>query len=102
MLISKPFAKDDLLSIKLVTGEEVITRLVDDRSDAYVINRPVTLVPTAQGTAMVPYLMTADVDSDITLDKSKVIVAALSKKELSASYIQVTTGITTINSNIVR
>lgn len=102
MLIEKSVSAGDLASLKLITGEEIIARLEEERADAYVISRPVMLVPTERGTAMVGYLLTADVDKNLVIDRSKVIVIALSKKELEPSYIQATTGISTINTGIMR
>jgi hypothetical protein len=102
MLKEKQQLEGQLTSFKLITGEEIIARLDEQRDNQYVLSRPVILVPTERGTAMVPYLLTADVTDEIVLDFSKVIMIAASKKELEAGYIQATTGISTINTGIVR
>ena len=60
------------------------------------------LVPTSNGTAIVPFMITADVAASIVIDKSKVITVAASKIEVETAYIEATTGISTINSSIVR
>ena len=48
MLIEKSLSSGDLVTVKLVTGEEIIARLEETRDDAYVISRPTMLVPTEQ------------------------------------------------------
>ena len=102
MLIEKTLQQGDLVTIKLITGEEIIARLQEIRDDTYVISRPTMLVPTERGTALVGYLLTADIEQNVVLERAKVIVITQSKKELEAGYIQATTGISTINTGIVR
>ena len=102
MLIEKSLSSGDLVTVKLVTGEEIIARLEETRDDTYVISRPTMLVPTERGTALVGYLLTADIEQNVVLERAKVIVITQSKKELEAGYIQATTGISTINTGIVR
>lgn len=98
MLIEKQgFSKDDLISFKLVNGEEVIAKLIEERTDEYVISKPITLAPSPQGMAVIPYVMTADL-KQTTLKKQHVIVCGISNADLEPAYIQATTGIATINS----
>ena len=101
LLTKKRYDVGDLISLKLITSEEIIARLKEETDTAYTIERPVTLVPTSQGTAIAPYMITADVAESIVVDKSKVITVAITKKEIETAYIEATTGISTINSNIV-
>jgi hypothetical protein len=102
MLIKNGFKKDCLVSFKLVNGEEIIARVEEDGDEEYVISKPISLVPSPQGMAVVPYMLTAEL-SQVPLKKMHVMMAAESSSEITSAYIQATTGITTINnSNILR
>ncbi len=102
MLIEKKgFSKNDLISFKLVNGEELIARLIEENQDEYIISKPISLAPSPQGMALVPYVMTADI-TETSLKKSHVIMCGISNADLNPAYIQSTTGITTINNSIVK
>jgi len=47
MLLSKPIAEGDIVSIKLINGDELIARLSRDDQTGITINRPLAL--TMQG-----------------------------------------------------
>lgn len=103
MLLSKNrYSVGDLISLKLVTSEEIVARLKEETDTTYTIERPVMLVPTHQGTAIAPFMITADVADTLVIGKNMVITVAQTKKEIETAYIEATTGISTINSNIVR
>jgi len=93
LLIKTGYKVGDLVSVKIVTAEEIIARLKEETDTSYTFERPVSLVPGPKGMSIVPYLMTADVAESMTLDKTKVITVAKTNKEIETSYIQATTGI---------
>lgn len=94
MLVQKSFATGDIISIKLTSGEETIARYQSETLTEYQITRPVSLVPTQQGTlGMLPALFSAELNTNINLQKTAVAFMAASRKEVADEYISATTNI---------
>jgi hypothetical protein len=103
MLIDVGFKENDLVTIKLVTGDEIMARFKEEKPNSYKIHRPLTLQATQQGMALVPYAMTVSDDISLEILKTSCIFICKTRSEIEPGYIQATTGISTINtSNIVR
>jgi hypothetical protein len=92
MLINKGFSSGDVVSMKLVNGDEIIARFEEETADSIKINRPLALTVSGQGLGMIPWLFLADTET-FTLKREHVFVMALSKKDASDQYMQGTTGI---------
>lgn len=92
MLINKGLANGEVVSIKLINGDEIIARFESENSDEILINRPLALTMSAQGLGMIPWIFLGDKD-DVTLKKSHVFVMVPSKKDAADQYMQGTTGI---------
>lgn len=92
MLINKGFSSGDVVSMKLVNGDEIIARFEEETADLIKINRPLALTVSGQGLGMIPWLFLADTET-FTLKREHVFVMALSKKDASDQYMQGTTGI---------
>ena len=92
MLISKPIADGDVVSIKLINGDEIIARLEKDDQNGYTINRPLALTMSGGGLGMIPWMFLGDKDT-MTLNKTHVFAMVPSKKEAADQYLSGTTGI---------
>lgn len=92
-MIIKTFKANDIVTMKLVTGEEVISKFVESSDAGYTINKPLVLSITPNGVAMTPFLFTAEIHGDITIPKNAVIALASTDKSTSGQYIKGTTGI---------
>ena len=92
MLIQKGYSAGDIVCFKLV-GEEIVTKLVEVTDDSYVISKPCTLVPGPQGIGLMQSLISADINTNITLNKSHVIMTAPVITDIENHYIRTTTGI---------
>lgn len=92
MLISKGVSVGETVSIKLITGEELIARLEEETADYIKVSRPLTVSLGPQGLGMIPFVFLAKTDS-IKLNMNHVLVLAAAKKEAADQYIQGTTGI---------
>ena len=97
MLIEAPYKKGDTVSIKPVSGEEIVARVesIDDAS--FKLHKPLTLMQGPKGLVLGSFMMTADPLKDITLPKTSVMVIAECEKETQKKYIEVTTGIKTLS-----
>jgi hypothetical protein len=91
----------EIYTLKLVTGEEVITRLTEDSAFAYKVYKPLVLSVTANGVAMTPFLFTAEIEGNIDIPKTAVIAMAQTDKQTANQYIKGTSSIQPASSSIL-
>jgi hypothetical protein len=92
MLIEKPITEGDVVSLKLLNGDEIIARYESETATEIRINRPLALTAGAQGLGMMPWVFLADKET-FTLQKAHVFVMVPSKKDAANQYMEGTTGI---------
>jgi hypothetical protein len=93
MLIDKGVSEGEIVSIKTAGGEELIAKLVEDGNGYYKLNRPMSLSMGPQGIGMIPFMLTANHDKDLKLQKAIVSAVETTDKQFADAYIQQTTGI---------
>ncbi len=93
MLIDKCISAGEIVSIKTTGGEEMIAKLVEESDSHYKLNRPMSLSMSAQGIGMIPFMLTANHDKDLKLQKLVVSAIETTDKQFADAYIQQTTGI---------
>lgn len=100
MLLNKGYESGAVVTFKLITGEELLARVQDETLIEFKIVKPVTLVPTKQGTlAMMPYLLSTDLNTlAISLNKSAVVLHIATNKEVADQYTQAVSGIKPVSS----
>ena len=92
MLLEKPMASGDVVSLKLVNGDEIIARLESDDEKTVSITKPLAITAGPQGLGMIPWIFLGNKET-ITLKKEHVFAMVPSKKEAADQYMQGTTGI---------
>lgn len=92
MLLEKPMASGDVVSLKLVNGDEIIARLESDDDKGITITKPLAITAGPQGLGMIPWVFLGNKET-FTLKKEHVFVMVPSKKEAADQYMQGTTGI---------
>jgi hypothetical protein len=92
MLIEKGMSPGDVVSLKLINGDELIARLEVENVATIKISKPLAITIGAQGLGMMPWLFLGDKDT-ITLQQNHVFTMVPSKKDAADQYIQSTTGI---------
>ncbi len=92
MLLEKPIASGDVVSIKLISGEELIARLDSETNDTVKITKPLTVSLGPQGLGMIPFVFLGNKET-VTLKQSHILVMMPSKKDAADQYMQGTTGI---------
>lgn len=93
MLLSIPYKTGDTVSLKLVSGEEVVARLEEDGADYIMISRPVSLGMGPQGPALTPFMLTSDSASNVKLKQQHVLAIGSTNSQVKNQYLQATTGI---------
>jgi len=90
---------NDVKVLKLITGEEVIARVSEERSDLITLEKPMTLqmlppnTSTGQvGFALVPWIKAAKNDKT-TISIEHVLVTDEASDQTETNYLQVVTGL---------
>lgn len=96
MLIETPAKLNDVVTLKLVGGDEVLGRLADERTEQYVeISKPLLVMMAQQGFGLVPYVLTAGPDAKIKIAANHVIAMTKTLEQVAKEYLKQTTGIIT-------
>ena len=93
MLVTK-YDKDTLVSFKLVNGDEVIAKIVDETAAEFVVSKPMIVVPSQQGIGLMQSLFTSELNKSIHLDKRHVMLHSQTSGELVNHYLETTSGFT--------
>lgn len=93
MLEKQGYAKDTLVSFKLVNGDEVIAKVLEETHDKFIVSKPMIVVPSPQGIGLMQSLFTSELNTSIHIDKGHVMLHAQTSNALVNHYIQTTTGI---------
>ncbi len=93
MLVTNKYEKDAIVSFKIVNGDEIVAKVIEETDIAFVINKPTTVMPSQKGLALMQSLFTSDLNKNITLDKRHIMMHSTTVKDVEDYYIQTTTGI---------
>jgi hypothetical protein len=87
MIVNK-YKKDDIITLKLVSSEEVITKVVEADNDSFTVSKPMMLIHTPKGVAMSQFLMMQDINDTIVLPMSQVVAVTKANSVASSQYSQ--------------
>ena len=93
MLINKGYSAGDIVCFKLVNGDEAVAKIVEDNTDTFVVAKPCTVVPSQRGLGLIQSMFSAELNSNITLNKNHVMMHSTVVDDIKNHYIQTTTGI---------
>jgi hypothetical protein len=94
MLLEKTrFDENDVVTIKLVSGEEVIGKFVADDGNTVTLDKPLMLAMNQKGMGLVPLLITVNPDSKLKFNKHAITILVHSDDEIGKQYTYQTTGI---------
>jgi hypothetical protein len=94
-MIGKKYNNNDIVSMKLGSGEEIIAKVVEDGDKFLIVSKPVTLVVTQHGAAMTQFMMTQDISLTAQITKSQIVSIALSGKTAQEQYLKTITSLQT-------
>ena len=101
MLQTNKYERDQIVSFKIVNGDEIIAKIVEETDQGFIVSKPCTVMPSQQGLGLLQSLFTSDLSKNITLSKSHVMFHALTQKDVENHYIQTTTGIQPVGNNSI-
>ena len=93
MLVTNKYEKDDIVTFKIVNGDELVAKIVEELDGDFVVSKPCTVMPSQQGLGLMQSLFTGDLNKNVTLDKKHVMLHAPTIKDVQNHYIKTTTGI---------
>ena len=93
MLIEAPYKAGDTITMKTTAGDEVVARLVEEKTDSIVVMKPMMIMVGPQGIGLGPYTFTINPEAKVTFNKSLLVVLAKTDGEMAKQYISSTTGI---------
>ena len=93
------FSAGEVYSIKLTSGEEVIAKVVgiDTNYKTLKVSHPLTLA----GQGLIPAVLTANHDHEVTINSNSIAMYSISSEQVTAKYIEATTGIAVTNKQII-
>lgn len=102
MLIeTNKFDESDVVTLKLISGEEVIGKFVIDTDQTVMLDRPLMLAMSQKGVGMAPVLMTVNPESKLKFLKTAIMVMAKSDDEIAKQYVYQTTGIQPVSAGSI-
>lgn len=104
MLIENPVKQGDIISLKLMTGEELVCKLKSKENNVWTVYNPLVLVISPdqsgnQSVNVIPYMFGQNKDNSVKISDDKVLAHCLTQENIKNQYIEMTTGIKIANSN---
>ncbi len=96
MLITKGISVGEVICLKLVTSEEVLAKLVEETPTAYIVSKPMTVVPSATGLGLMQTVISMNPNKPVTIQKSHVMIPCEIVDRLQQHYIETTSGIQSV------
>ena len=99
MLVTNKYSQDDIVTFKIVNGDEIVAKIVEESDDAFTVMKPCTVMPSQQGLGLLQSLFTSDLNKSIRLEKQHVMMHAPTVKDVQNHYIKTTTGIEPVSAS---
>jgi hypothetical protein len=93
MLVSQKYASGDVVSFKMVNGDELVAKVLEETDTGFSVSAPCTVMPSQQGLGLMQSLFSAKEDAKVFLSKQHVMFHAESLEQMKAHYLKTTTGI---------
>ena len=92
-MLQQKLQENQIYSLKLLNGDEIVAKLITDDMMQYVISKPLACVFAPQGLGLTQWMITANMDNNFEIPKNVVLSVAKTRKEISDQYLLTTTGI---------
>ena len=93
MLIEAPYKKGDIVTIKLMSGEELVGRFEKEDDKQIQLHYPLTLVASEKGIGLQQFLFTADIDKSYTIKHQAITLIHKTRPEFAEAYTKQTSSI---------
>lgn len=92
MLIETPYKVNDIVTLKILGGDEVVGRLIAIDGNV-TINKPHAVMMGQQGFGLAPYVLTAGPDFKIDVKDQHIVCIVKTYDPVAKEYIKQTSGI---------
>lgn len=89
------FTENDIVSIKLVTQEEIVGKIVSFTGDVIILDKPMVLSATQQGFHFIPFMITGSREFKTVINfyrEHLLCDPVFTENEIKSNYIETTTG----------
>ena len=93
MLVEKAYKVNDIITVSLISGQEVLGKLVSEDDNVVVIQRPLTVAFGPQGAAFQPFTVTGDSEGKVSFSAAKIVATLKTNKETTEAYRAATSGL---------
>lgn len=93
MLIETPYKVTDIITLKILGGDEVVGRLAAIDNGSITLNKPHAVMMGQQGFGLAPYVMTAGPDFKISVKDEHVVCVVKTYDAIAKEYIKQTSGL---------
>jgi len=84
---------NDTVSIKLMSGEEIVARFIEHDSDYITVQRPMAIVNLPSGVGLGPFIFTVPQHGEYKIVKNNVVTWAKTEVNMAKKYGEGTTGL---------
>lgn len=95
MLIQKSLKQDvgSIVGFKLITGEEIVAKIVELSDKGFVISKPCSVIPGERGLGLMQTMITTDINTNVLLKNEHILMFAPVIADIEKHYIKTTSGI---------
>ena len=86
-------------TLKLTNADEVVAKITEDNQDHYVVENPLSAVPTEKGIQLIFTVFTGDPKQNITINKTAIAMICETREEVCDHYLEATTGIKAVRNS---
>lgn len=99
MLHEISYEQHDIVSFKILNGDELVGRLSFEDNKSYHISQPMSVMPSQKGIGLMQSMFSVDPKSEFTLSKSHVMLHCKTSDQIADHYRELTTGIKTVRND---
>lgn len=85
--------ENKVYTFKLTNADEVVAKVIEITDVAYVVEQPLSAVPTEKGIQLVYAIFTGDPKQKSTINKTAVAMVCQTREEVGDHYLEATTGL---------
>ena len=93
MLIENPYKINDVVTVKLKSGEELVGKVEADDETKIKLNTPLTLVASDKGIGLQQFLFTADIKSSYVIKHDAITLIVRTRPEFTEAYTKQTSSL---------
>ena len=95
MLLEKASDPTKVMSLKLISGEEIIARIAEENETTYKLTKPLCMIATPNGGfGLAPAMFSISPTDSVVVNKNTVAMYGATENDIATQYLAKTTGLT--------